>query len=182
MLNKIIIVFMSVLLFLSASCQSNEDTLKQLTALSRNYINTLFNSRNIGSAAEFWDTNIYESLKVGYNNGNIQYKSNSELLKLFSEDLSFVFNDIDSHIEFIQDDSSIFFREYSSQKYFYVSFTIPENIKIDSMLRWVAIELYSADKGKTWKLNTDFWIGNFMYYLYRQGKSKRPYSRKINYP
>jgi hypothetical protein len=107
-------------------------------------------------------------LKAGYNNGNIKYSTNADLANLFSIDLKKFLNSLEKTIKFHQSEHVVFFTGDEGYKYFVINFDFAKQPNIDSTLNSIGLDFIPKDNGQSWKLNTDHWVGNYLYFLYRK--------------
>ncbi len=169
--------FMSSILSIA---QTKEDSVRYMMDYSKKYLSALFIQKDPDSAIRFWGNYIYNDLKVGYDNGEINYKTNADLEILFTIDFLNFIRKIPSPIEFLPADSLSFFEEYENIRYFSSFFFIKDSvIKAAEYLNWIGLDFISRDRGKTWEISQDHWIANFMYYLYRFNKPPAHFRKKI---
>ena len=173
LLNKIVstktlLLLMFVLAGLFSRSQTREDSIDNLTKFSKDYLRSLFNKKDVNLATKFWTKEPFGDLIAGYNNGKASYKTNNDLKRLFSSDLIRLLKDIREPITFHQSDSALLFDGDNGDRYFLVNFNLSTNFNVDSTLQSTSLDFVSWDRGKSWKLNTDHWVNNFMHYLYRR--------------
>jgi hypothetical protein len=167
---KRIFVIIFILTSFYSKGQTRADSIKSLVRVSNQYLNILFNKEDAYLATKFWSNDCFEQLKVGYNNGGIAYANNSDLVKLFSTDLKKFLKPLNKPIKFYQVDNILFFTGDEGYKYFSVNFNLGKKLNVDSSLNSTSLDFVSKDNGLTWKLNTDHWLGRYMYFLYRKNK------------
>ena len=167
-LTKAILFLILVSTSFFCKSQTRLDSIKNLTKYSKDYLQVLFNKMDVSLATTYWRDVVFEELKVGYNNGRIAYETKDDLIKLFLKDLKSLLKDIKKPITFCQSDSALLFDGDEGDKYFDINFDFNKDLNVDSDLKGTSLDFVSWDGGKSWKLNTDHWIGRFMYYLYRR--------------
>ena len=147
--------------------QNKEDTIKYMTSYSLNYLNTIFNTHNIDSAAVLWDKSFIDYLQGGYMECNTSYQKSTqtEIIKEYKKDLV-GFKELPTKVEFKVDNANIMNID-DSGKLFFIDFTITNFNPTDSLLSKVSLIFGSDDNGKTWSISRDDWAYYFVYYLCR---------------
>jgi len=166
--RKLIFVFLFLFTEQFSQGQSRKDTIKFVSTISKRYLDLLFNERRIDSVAAYWTKETYDDLAAVYNKGKIHYIDNKELLTFFSKDFYSYFRDIKRPIKFSQTEIPILIEDDDGFKHVLIRLSIKGNIKIDSTLGPIFLDFVSKDHGKTWLVNDDHWIKQFMYFRYRK--------------
>ena len=168
MVIKRILSIIFILTSFNSKGQTRADSIKSLVKLSNDYLNALFNKEDAYLATTYWSENCFDELKTGYNNGRIAYADNSDLVRLFSTDLKRFLKTVKKPIKFYQIDNVLFFTGDEGYKYFGINFNLGKKLNVDSSLNSTSLDFISKDNGQSWKLNTDHWLGRYMYFLYRK--------------
>ena len=165
--KQLVITMLLIFPSLFLSSQTKNDTVSYLTNKSKDYLNLIFKKGRIDSAATYWSEHVFDDLKAGYNNGRKNYKNENDLITLFSSDiLKFLNSNKRLKKKLLLDGTPMLFDGDGGERFFVINFKFKDPEGIDDSLKNITIDLISRDQGKSWKVNTDQWLNNFLYYLY----------------
>ncbi len=148
--------------------QNRADTIHFLENYSYNYLDLLFNKRDIDSAMLFWSAGIAKGLKTDYTNWKQECETDSMLKLLFTEDMKTFYRHVRGKIDFFAVDDkegiNIMYFTRDSTLVFLICCDFLGDFECKNLLMRSNLHFESQDKGKTWLLMDDSWIRNFLHH------------------
>ena len=151
----------------SSNAQTLSDTINSLKDYSHNYLDLLFNKKNIDSAMSFWSKGLVQELKADYSNHKQRCDDDSTLKAFFTDDINLFSKKVTGKIEFFACDDKeginiIYLPTLDEGYFFLINYDFFGDFESHNRLMRTFLNFQSSDKGKTWVLVQDNWIRNYM--------------------
>lgn len=158
----------SLLFVTNLNAQNTEYLEKSLFKASSTYAKLLYKKHKVKRASKYWNSSVYDRLRAGYNNRKIVYNTNDDLLFLFEKDFKIFLKSVNIN-SLKMTEKSEFIKGDNNDIYAFIEYELLTTSHINvSSLKTVILDLVTFDNGKTWKIQRDGWIQNFMHYLHER--------------